>query len=80
MEKWTNYLTIPSAVKKWDLCGVEREKFLKILWKTVPTLFNIQRTVEWTGTEKVEICYKSCKCPETAYKTYSPTFQQAVEK
>lgn len=80
VEKWTNYLTVHAAVKKWDRCGVEREKFLKFLWKTVPTHFNTQSTVEWTDTEKVEISPTHCKCPETAYKTYSPTFQRCVEK
>lgn len=43
------------AVKKWNLCGVELEKFLKNLWNFSfqPDLFS--QSVESANLEKVEI-------------------------
>ena len=41
-------------VEPWKICGVEREKIRKILWKACPAFFHTVRNVKRHHREKVE--------------------------
>jgi hypothetical protein len=67
-------LSQSANVKKCRNCGVEMEKFLKILWKLSLLCFNISQAVKFASPEKVEIIFSSNHIPLCCENIYSTCF------
>lgn len=59
-------------------CGVERENFLKTLWRIQDSDFNSVKTVKTAILEKVEISTGTIRYSENNGLIYQPSFQHSV--